>query len=252
METASYLEGQELEEDRHAKRMHARCFVKRKLGSEPEKHELEKSKNYQRVKTFQAIMALDNMMNHTAGKRLWDYEVKFDVDGKPLLSPWRWPHFHWVPDMGPDMVSAKNFMKNKLKLNGDCDFDLSHGLQRSAQGALKAAGLWNFQVAMVAAQNCVYGSTLSPPRLAQVREAMQEHMDATPLSEDALLQLQLPYICKQLGVNFDVSADGQDLDVHAMIRNHKMLYNKFDKVNLGKYQQTTFNARRGLSIWIGI
>eukprot|EP00959_Pyramimonas_sp_CCMP1952_P289493 6055087-Pyramimonas_sp.AAC.1 len=49
--------------------------------------------------------------------------------------------------------------------------------------------LWRFQIPMVTAQNCVHGSTLSPPRLAQLRETVLEHLAKNDASTDALFQL---------------------------------------------------------------
>eukprot|EP00959_Pyramimonas_sp_CCMP1952_P435374 9116690-Pyramimonas_sp.AAC.1 len=53
---------------------------------------------------------------------------------------------------------------------------------------------------MVAAQNCVYGSTLSPPRLAQIVGAVTEHIKSNSVDSDTLFQLYLPLMKEQLSV----------------------------------------------------
>eukprot|EP00959_Pyramimonas_sp_CCMP1952_P349103 7314562-Pyramimonas_sp.AAC.1 len=52
---------------------------------------------------------------------------------------------------------------------------------------------------MCAAANCVYGSTLSPPRLAQIQETVRQHQDAcVSARNDHLFQLYLPWMRKQM------------------------------------------------------
>ena len=50
---------------------------------------------------------------------------------------------------------------------------------------------------MAAAQNCVYGSTLSPPRLQQIRECVEEYFEhCTP--SDPYFQFYLPQLVHAL------------------------------------------------------
>ena len=59
--------------------------------------------------------------------------------------------------------------------------------------------MYRFLVVMCAAANCVYGSTLSPPRLAQLRETLKDHQEACVSSaNDQLFQLYLPWMRKQM------------------------------------------------------
>ena len=52
---------------------------------------------------------------------------------------------------------------------------------------------------MSAAGNCSYGSTLSPPRLKQMRDALINHQASCHTSEnDHLWQHHLPHIKRQL------------------------------------------------------
>ena len=58
--------------------------------------------------------------------------------------------------------------------------------------------LYRFQTLMVAAQNCAHGSTLSPPRLDQVRQAVQDHLKQNTVNTDSIFQMFLPHMKKQL------------------------------------------------------
>ena len=81
---------------------------------------------------------------------------------------------------------------------------------------------------MAAAQNTLYGSTLSPPRLAQVREAVTQYLDSTTQDQDSLWQLLCPAICEQLKV--DSSVSGRVEELYQSMRTNAMLYSKGEKV----------------------
>ena len=59
------------------------------------------------------------------------------------------------------------------------------------------------------AQNCMYGSTLSPPRLDQVRDAVREYFENATVSDENF-QFWLPYLAKSLKLKADISAEGAD------------------------------------------
>ena len=76
-----------------------------------------------------------------------------------------------------------------------------HALFPNGLAALaRSSNLWRFQVLAVAAQNLSYGSTMSPGRLAQVREIVQSHMDQHTPDTCSLFQVWLPMIKEQLQV----------------------------------------------------
>eukprot|EP00959_Pyramimonas_sp_CCMP1952_P440836 9229644-Pyramimonas_sp.AAC.1 len=52
---------------------------------------------------------------------------------------------------------------------------------------------------MSTAANCMYGSTLSPPRLKQLREGVWKHMDSCgSCDQDDLFLFYLPHIRRQM------------------------------------------------------
>ena len=63
------------------------------------------------------------------------------------------------------------------------------------------------QVLMVSAQNCVYGSSLSPPRLAQIRDCCIEYFDHINPETDEYLQWWLPQLVTALRLDFDLTHD---------------------------------------------
>ena len=67
-------------------------------------------------------------------------------------------------------------------------------------------GGWAGQVLMTAAGNCVYGSTLSPPRLQQIQETVDEYF-ATQNKSDSLFQFWLPHLIKSLKLDFDLASE---------------------------------------------
>ncbi len=85
---------------------------------------------------------------------------------------------------------------------------------------------------MAAAQNAIYGSTLSPPRLQQVRESVTQYMDATTIEQDALWQLLAPAICEQLQI--DTSIPGSVEKAYNDMRTNAMLYSKGEKASSAK------------------
>ena len=82
-------------------------------------------------------------------------------------------------------------------------------------------------ICVAAAQNALYGSTLSPPRLQQVREAFQEYHDATTQEQDALFHLFLPEICKQRKLDSTSPAEVQTL--WKDLRTSPLLFKKGEK-----------------------
>ena len=90
--------------------------------------------------------------------------------------------------------------------------------------------MYRFMICVAAAQNALYGSTLSPPRLQQVREAAFQYMNSTTLEQDSLFQLLCPEIMAQLKV--DAAVPGKVEEVYRGMREHKLLFSKGEKAPL--------------------
>ena len=189
-----------------------RSFVKRKLGLQgPKRANPPRVAKRRRVKSFLTGMQIDNMLRGSTDTTLADYVIQPDASGS-LPSPWVWRSLNLSPDMGPDMVCLYHFLAYDKLLNINADFDLSHASQNSSKAALKSAKLWTRQVLMVVAANCVCGSTLSPPRLQQIRECVEEFFD-TASPSDPFFQYHLPYLVEQLKLGIALT----DLNVDQVV-----------------------------------
>eukprot|EP00959_Pyramimonas_sp_CCMP1952_P145246 3041099-Pyramimonas_sp.AAC.1 len=102
---------------------------------------------------------------------------------------------------------------------------------------------------MCAAQNCVYGSTLSPPRQKQIRDAVWAHMDSMTAETDALFQMHLPFIAQQMGMDIS-SADAVE-ELYTSLRHCELLRKEGERISMGKYQQPVHGTRRSLP-WFSV
>ncbi len=92
----------------------------------------------------------------------------------------------------------------------------------------RRAGLYRWQILMCAAQNCVYGSTMSPPRLAQIRQACHDHFAAHSVHNDPLFQLYAPSMASQMKI--DSSVPGRMEAMYAGLKDSQLLWTKGEKV----------------------
>ena len=92
----------------------------------------------------------------------------------------------------------------------------------------RKAGLYRFVVAMSAAQNAAYGSTLSPPRLQQLKECFNSYREGITMEQDAVFMLFAPLIAKQLCV--DTSVPGNLEKMYKDIADCSILANKGERV----------------------
>ena len=120
-----------------------------------------------------------------------------DDDGVFENSPWDWKTLNLSTDMGPDMICLEHFLAYEKKVKLSVDNDVAHMTKNAGKCALKNTGLWPHQVTMTAAQNCVYGSTLSPARLQQISEAMNEYFEQHDHTEP-FFQMHLHRLVEQL------------------------------------------------------
>ena len=142
-----------------------------------------------RTKAFQAVMQLNNMLRKSCDIGLSKFKF-------PETDPFEGYHLSLCPDMGADMVAMWHFLAYKCNLNITADWDLDHGASNAGKQALKHSGLWPTCVIMAAANNCVYGSTLSPARLQAVRECVQNWFESVNPADNSIFLRLLPRIVK--------------------------------------------------------
>jgi hypothetical protein len=175
-------------------------LAKRSLGDD-EGAAYKPAKKRRRVKTLISIMHVNNMLIHMAGKTLKNYST-YHADGS-LKDPFEWEHLNCSPDCGADMVCFDHYLAYEKELNVSSDPDLSHGCKNAGKNALQETNLWKHVVAMSSASNLAYGSTLSPPRLQQIRENAEEYF-GNP-ETDEWFQVALPHLVHQLKLDVDIT-----------------------------------------------
>ena len=114
-----------------------------------------KAPKRRRLKTFQCIMQLNNMLELSAGVSLSHF-----LPGESCESAYDQPHLDLCPDMGPDMVCLDHALTYYKQLNITCHYDIDHATSNTGKCALKQSGLWSTAILMASANNCVYGSAL--------------------------------------------------------------------------------------------
>lgn len=152
-----------------------RSFVKRKLGLSVGKDVAPPPPKRRRTKSFVTMMQVENILRGSVGASLSDFQVRPGPSGE-LADPFTWRSLNMALDMGADMVCMVHNLCYEKQVNLSADWDLARSSSNAAKNnALKACKIWAHQVLMPAASNCVYGSTLSPPRLHQIRECVEEY-----------------------------------------------------------------------------
>jgi len=112
-----------------------------------------------RMKTYQCVMQLNNMLKTSAGVTLAHFKGPSEAEMSEI-SAFDWNHLDVAPDQGPDMVCMDFFLCFCVGLNMTFNYDIDHATSNSGKQALKQAGLWSTAVLMAAASNAVYGSTM--------------------------------------------------------------------------------------------
>ncbi len=100
---AAFEEGEQLAQTRAKQRSYLKAVVKRRLGQPSE--DCPPPRKRRGTKSYVFCMQLDNMLRHSAGKSLIDYEVPQE-DGRIAGSPWTLPSLSLATDSGPDCASA--------------------------------------------------------------------------------------------------------------------------------------------------
>ena len=124
-----------------------------------------------------------------------------------------WPSLSISPDCGPDMVCVAHFLLFCKMFNIIPNWDIAHLLKNNGKNVLKQSKMWKFVVLQTAANNCVYGSMLSPARLAQIRESVADYMEHTEPSQCEFFLDFLPHLVEQLDLNIQMT----DPDVHQVV-----------------------------------
>ena len=83
-------------------------------------------------------------------------------------------------------------------------------------------------VMMAAASNLAYRSMLSPPRLAQLRQAVKQHFETFSADNDPLFLLWGHSIAAQ--AKLDPSLPGAMQSLYKALENHEILRSKGEKV----------------------
>jgi len=117
--------------------------------------------------------------------------------------------FSICPDKGPDMLAMDHFLSYEKHINISTDYDLCHETKNAAKHALKTSELWSTIVRYAAGNNCVFGSTLSPARLLQIKEAVAEYFEQHD-ETDEYFQYYLPMLCEQMKLDVTLGDAGCD------------------------------------------
>lgn len=205
-------------------RERSRWLAKRKMGITCDEKVAPQRKR-RRVKTYQAVISVSNMIEQMCGVDLGHFFVPMTPDGK-LTSPFTWPHLNLACDQGADMMALDHYLGYGRRCNVHCDWDPTQGAHNGAfKDSLKEVGLWRHMLGMMSAMNTAYVSTMPPPRMQQVRDAVEEYMRSADPLTDGWFQVWLPHILRQMG------SDTHIADEHAAIE----VWFKSAKCNLAKY-----------------
>ena len=229
----------------------AKSYSKRKLGSfanaHAKKHCTYSQAKRRRAKTYEVMMQVDNYLDFLCESNLSEFVISADANGQ-LPNPFTWPSLHMAPDRGPDMSCLDHCLSYDKMVNLSVDYDPPHESKNGGRGILKVAGLWTHTMLMTSANNCFYGSAMSPPRQVQVREAIQSWVRSSG-PDCPVLGMYLPDIIRQLALPVSVTDPDVVNVVKAEIVDHHILHVKGRKVNLGRYQQTVFHDRKNLQFF---
>jgi len=198
-----------------------------------------------RTKSSQTLVMIQNILEIATPISLADIQILKSADGS-WRNPYLWPSVALAPDRGPDMTCSYHFGVYQKSLNLSVFWDLCHILKTSSSKILRKVGLYNHALLWSLATNACYGSTLSPPRMVQTREAVHDVMDAIPPKEDEHFMCVLEDLIDQMKLGISMTDDNVEDIVHKKVRDHKVLYTKPMRVNLGKFQAITYSPLQTL------
>ena len=90
----------------------SRALAKRKAGQSIPDNEVGPVKEKRRLKTFQTVMHIDNMIKVATNNRLGlaDFQQVPNADGNFEKCPFEWKVLSLAPDRGPDNVCCDSFL----------------------------------------------------------------------------------------------------------------------------------------------
>ena len=166
-----------------------------------------KAKKRRRVKTFQAISMKNNMVRHLGLPGLSHFKVEgcrrafvgvtVQVESSPRVSRHgtRYGLHVWLFGIQPHA----GYLFSS---------DLSHGSHNAAKNTIRSVGLYRHEMVYGSAQNVSYGPALSPARLQQTREIVDEWFRTGDPNTDAWFLLHLPHLIKQMQLQHKVTDEG--------------------------------------------
>jgi hypothetical protein len=209
----------------------------------------EPARKRRRVKTFQNVMTLHNMLLQSTGKGLEQFAIPRSFQGK-LPCPFTWSHLNLCPDQGPDNMCLDTFLAVKLGMNISCDWDGTHGAHNDGcKESLKQTGLWRHMLHMMTAMNTAYGSSMSPVRLDQIRQCATEYMDTVSPATDPWYQFWLPHMVRQYGSHLSVGDEDVSTELWERLKDAPVLWWKGAKCNLAKYMLCIRRSREDMALF---
>ena len=209
-------------------------LAKRKAGIAEPTEKAGPERKRRRVKTLSTMLSVHNMLLQCTGAGLEKFVVVPRANGK-YGDPFQWCHINLCTDQGADNIAAEHFLAYEGQVNCHFDHDLTHGAHNDiVKDVVKEVGLWRHVLSLMTAMNVAYGSTMSPPRLEQVRNTVSEHFKDHSC-EDPLFQVMLPHLVRQLGKGEHIADEDVAANMWGTIRTCPLLWFKNAKCNLAKY-----------------
>lgn len=220
-------------------------WLKRRAGDEAEKEERPRKKR--RCKSYEMLCSMQNALSQTCGFGLEKFVVRADSD--LFQRPFDWPSASCACDQGPDMVCGLNFAQYQKQLNLDSCWDLSHGCWNDTRKALKSTSMWPHVLLTIVAYNVPYGTTFTPSRLKQMREAVKEYQQlASPDTCPVFLHF-LPLIMEDRGMPASAAEEGWVEELWESLPDADLLWKKGDKVGLARFFAVIYKNRSESTQW---
>ena len=131
-----------------------------------------KNKKLLRVKSYEWLLATDNMLQATAGCS-WAFFQQPEMG--PQHHPLSWPLCVVSPDQGTDGYCSLYFLDRGCRVNLDRAPDTSHGVWNDCRGAIKAIGKWPFMLLCTILFNLPHGPWNSDKFFVELKEAAKEY-----------------------------------------------------------------------------
>lgn len=142
---------------------------KRKRDDEEDKNAPPAKK---RKKSAAWLACVDHVLKMCCGTGLEYYRIS--KEKRACTDPWSWPYLAITPDQGPDGLCASFYARYGQDINLEMFFDISHGVWRDQEGAVKAISLQGFTHLMVVAYNLCHSPWGSEARFCSLRESGHE------------------------------------------------------------------------------